>query len=85
MLTSMSSPYHQPKPTHGVKVFGRPAGSPNRDDKSAAFRLNCILPQNVLNELMRAERETDLYRTRIAANVLCEWAKNKAAGRANSH
>jgi hypothetical protein len=30
---------------------------------------------------MNVENETDVYRTRIAANVLCEWAKQQAVNR----
>jgi len=33
----------------------------------------------VLEELVRVEKETEVYRTRIAAQVLCEWAKKQAA------
>jgi hypothetical protein len=40
-----------------------------------SFRLECMLPQQVLDELVRIENETGIYRTRVAANVLCEWLK----------
>jgi hypothetical protein len=34
-----------------------------------------MLPQQVLDELIRIENETGIYRTRVAANVLCEWSR----------
>jgi hypothetical protein len=40
-----------------------------------------MLPRAVLLELERVEIETGVYRTRIAANVLCEWAKSSARNR----
>jgi hypothetical protein len=74
----MKKQFHTGPPARpGVQIYGRP--------KLGTYNLQTVLPQRVLDELLRAENETDVYRTRIAANVLCEWAKNKAAGRANSH
>jgi hypothetical protein len=40
------------------------------------FRLECILPNSVKRRLIQEERRTHVYRTRVAANVLCEWAKS---------
>jgi hypothetical protein len=40
-----------------------------------------MLPQQVLDELVRVENETDVYRTRIAAQVLCDWAQQQAITR----
>jgi hypothetical protein len=65
--------YIQPQARPGVQVIGRP--------KLGDYRLQAILPQFVLNELMRVENETEVYRSRVAANVLCEWAKKQQAGR----
>ena len=44
--------------------------------KLGTYRLECVLPAKVLNELIRREQETGVYRTRVAANVLCNWAEN---------
>ena len=46
--------------------------------KLGSFRLECMVPGQVLAELMRQEAETGLYRTRVAANVLCNWARDSA-------
>jgi len=65
--------YKQPAPRKGIQVRGRPV--------LGSYQLHCILPRNVLQELVRVENETEIYRTRIAANVLCEWAKQQQANR----
>jgi hypothetical protein len=62
-----------PAPRQGIQVRGRPV--------LGVYSLRCMLPANVLQELMRVENETEVYRTRIAANVLCEWAKQQQANR----
>ena len=59
------------KPAPPQKGPGRP--------RLGTFRLECMLPAKVLAELMRQEAETGLYRTRVAANVLVQWAKNGGA------
>jgi hypothetical protein len=41
-----------------------------------------MLPRVVLDELIRRENESGLYRTRVAANVLCNWARESATARA---
>jgi hypothetical protein len=38
------------------------------------------LPQTVLDELKRVETVSGIYRTRVAANVLREWASNRSNG-----
>jgi hypothetical protein len=45
------------------------------------YRLETMLPIQVLNELVRVETESGVYRTRVAANVLLDWAKNNATAR----
>jgi hypothetical protein len=45
------------------------------------WRLETMLPRSVLDALVERENETGVYRTRIAANVLSEWAKNSATAR----
>jgi len=60
-----------PPPPPTVRVFGRP--------RLGSYHLQTVLPQSVLEELVRVEKETEVYRTRIAAQVLCEWAKKQAA------
>jgi len=67
--------YQNPTAREGVQVKGRP--------KLGVFRLQTILPANVMNALLDAENATGAYRTRIAANVLCEWAKRQQANRAH--
>lgn len=47
------------------------------------FRLECMLPKYVRDELMRVEVESEIYRTRVAANVLCEWAQRQRFSRSD--
>ena len=63
----------QPQQQQSVNGRGRP--------RLGSFRLETMLPRAVLLELERVECETGVYRTRIAANVLCEWAKSSARNR----
>jgi hypothetical protein len=71
--SSVSVKYTQPPAKSGVQVLGRP--------RLGIYRLQCVLPAQVLNELMRIENETDVYRTRIAANVLSDWANKQRVNR----
>jgi len=59
----LNKPQQQP-----ARKCGRP--------RLGSFRLECIVPREVLEQLLRVEAETDVYRTRVAANVLCNWAKS---------
>jgi len=62
--------YVNPPPANPrVQVLGRP--------RLGCYNLQTILPRDVFDELMRVENETDVYRTRVAANVLCEWARSQ--------
>ena len=60
----------QPAQKQPARVGRPPLGS---------FRLHAILPQQVLDELVREENASGIYRTRVAANVLCAWAKQQRA------
>jgi hypothetical protein len=40
-------------------------------------RIACKVPQRVADALRRREETTGVYRTRVAANVLCNWAKQQ--------
>jgi hypothetical protein len=42
------------------------------------YNLRCMLPSRVLAELLRVENDTSVYRTRVAANVLTQWADQQA-------
>jgi hypothetical protein len=46
-----------------------------------SYHLQTILPRYVLDELMNVENETNVYRTRIAADVLCRWAEQQRLSR----
>jgi hypothetical protein len=59
----------QRRPQQIVRGRGRP--------KLGDFRLETMLPHTVFKKLLRVENETGVYRTRIAANVLCNWASMK--------
>jgi hypothetical protein len=37
-------------------------------------RVECMVPKAVYDQLVKAEAATNVYRTRVAAAVLCEWA-----------
>jgi hypothetical protein len=47
---------------------GRGPGRPKLGD----YRLETILPQAALDALVKREAESGVYRTRIAAAILCE-------------
>jgi hypothetical protein len=47
---------------------GRPPGRPKCGD----WRLETVLPRSVLDELVRREQQSGIYRTRIAAQILCD-------------
>jgi hypothetical protein len=40
-------------------------------------RIETVIPQRVMALLIRREHEGKGYRTRIAANVLCQWASRE--------
>jgi hypothetical protein len=65
-----------PKASQTHSRVGRP--------RLGEYRLECMLPRAVLDALIERENESGVYRTRIAANVLCEWAKSSATARINS-
>jgi hypothetical protein len=52
--------------------------------RCGTYHLQTILPARVLDELVRVENETDLYRTRVAAKVLDEWAQLQAFKRSQT-
>ena len=39
-------------------------------------RVECMVPRDVYDRLIEQEQAGRGYRTRVAANVLCEWAKS---------
>jgi hypothetical protein len=41
-------------------------------------RLQCTVPQRVMQMLIQRENEIHIYRTRVAARVLCRWASAKS-------
>jgi hypothetical protein len=43
-------------------------------------RVECMVPAEVYDQLVRAEAATNVYRTRVAAAVLCEWANATRSG-----
>jgi hypothetical protein len=53
-----------------------PRGRPRLGD----CRIETVIPQAVMDALKASERETGMYHTRVAANVLCEWQKANASG-----
>jgi hypothetical protein len=42
-----------------------------------SYHLQTMVPRYVLNELVRTENETNVYRTRVAARVLRDWAEQQ--------
>jgi hypothetical protein len=54
-------------------VRGR--GRPRVDSR----RVECMVPPEVYEQLIREEQASGTYRTRVAANVLCEWASGRSA------
>lgn len=52
-----------------------PRGRPRLGD----CRIETVIPQAVMDALKANERETGVYHTRVAANVLCNWQKANAS------
>jgi len=52
----------------------RTRGRPRLDN----VRIECSVPRVVLDKLVRVEHESGIYRTRVAARVLCAWAGTTA-------
>ena len=59
----------------------RPRGRPRVGD----CRVECVVPREVMALLLQREAETNTYRTRIAANVLCEWASRVTGKNINTY
>lgn len=55
----------------------RPVGRPRVGD----CRIEFTIPRAVMQALIDREEKTKVYRTRLAANVLCDWA-SRTTGRA---
>jgi hypothetical protein len=51
----------------------RPVGRPRVGD----VRIELVVPKAVMDLILERERVTNVYRTRIAANVLCQWASRE--------
>jgi hypothetical protein len=49
-----------------VQARGRP--------RCGSWHLQTMLPARVLDALVKVENETNVYRTRVAAHILCQWA-----------
>lgn len=58
----------------------RPRGRPRVGD----YRLETTVPREVMEALKREGAECGQYHTRVAALVLCEWAKASTTGSAYS-
>jgi hypothetical protein len=54
-------------------IIKRGRGRPKLGD----CRIETMIPQRVMALLIQKETEGRGYRTRIAANVLCEWASRQ--------
>jgi hypothetical protein len=72
---SIESAKQQAAQTTTVRAVARPR---------SGFNLNCVLPKQVLDELVRCEAESGVYRTRVAAKVLCKWAAQRQHEREHS-
>ena len=62
----------------------RPAQDKRGRPRCGSFRLEVILPEAVKVELIRRERETGIYRTRVAAAVLIEALTGDLPARFNT-
>jgi hypothetical protein len=54
-------------------VVIRRRGRPRTDN----VRIECMVPKEVMRLLVQREQAGQGYRTRIAANVLCQWASRE--------
>jgi len=73
----MKSASAQVKAVQQAQQQQRSVGRP----RVGSYSLQCILPQKVLDEFVNVENETNVYRTRIAADVLCRWAEQQRLAR----
>jgi hypothetical protein len=60
-------------PTDMAAQSQRGRGRPKVGD----CRIETVVPQRVMELLIQREQEGAGYRTRIAANILCEWASKQ--------
>jgi hypothetical protein len=44
-----------------------------------------MVPRDVFDQLVCAEQKTGTYRTRVAANVLCNWATEQQMTQPHAH
>jgi hypothetical protein len=59
-----------------VRMISRGRGRPRLNN----VRIECMVPREVYDQLVKVESSTEVYRTRVAAAVLCEWANATRAG-----
>jgi hypothetical protein len=45
--------------------------------KLGDVRIEVVVPKAVMTLMLQREAQTNVYRTRIAANVLCNWASKE--------
>jgi hypothetical protein len=65
------------KPMTAMATFPqqrRARGRPKLGD----VRFNVIVPKDAWAAILRQEKESGTYRTRIAANIICTWATKEA-------
>ena len=49
------------------------------------MRIEVTVPKAVVDALIARERVTNVYRTRIASNVLCQWASRETGKMVRSY
>ena len=50
-----------------------------------SVRIEVTVPKAVVDALIARERVTNVYRTRIASNVLCQWASRETGKMVRSY
>jgi hypothetical protein len=60
-----------------ARMIQPPKRGPGRPRVGDNMRIEITVPRAVVDLLMERERATSVYRTRIASNVLCQWASRE--------
>jgi hypothetical protein len=67
----LTGSYHEFMISDMTTYLKQPAKQGRGRPKLGDCRIECVVPQAVMNELIKREKQGQGYRTRVAANILC--------------
>ena len=67
-----------------ARMIQPPKRRPGRQ-RFGDVRIEITVPRAVLDLMLERERQTNVYRTRVAANVLCRWASRETGHRITAY